>query len=180
MTHPDQRLAIFLDVQNLYHSARAIYNARVNFQALMDLVLEKRHLVRALAYSVSGGVDEEKGFFDAMARIGYEIRTKDLQTFASGKQKGNMDMELAIDAMTMAPKLDAVVIGSGDGDFRVLVDYLKSQGVWVGVVAFGKSTSGKLIEAADYFYDLDTDTNKFLITRQSSDRQPRSQSRKQQ
>lgn len=161
--HINQRLAVFLDVQNLYHSARAIYNARVNFAALLDLVVEKRQLVRALAYSVSGGVDEEKGFFDAMHRMGYEIRTKELQTFASGKQKGNMDMELAIDAMSLAPKVDAVVIGSGDGDFRVLVDYLKSQGVWVGVVAFGKSTSGKLIEAADYFYDLDSDTRKFLI-----------------
>lgn len=163
MIQTDQRLAVFLDVQNLYHSARAIYNARVNFASLLDHVLEKRRLVRALAYSVTGGVDEEKGFFDAMNRMGYEIRTKELQTFASGKQKGNMDMELAIDALSLAPKVDAVVIGSGDGDFRVLVDYLKSQGVWVGVVAFGKSTSGKLIEAADYFYDLDSDTRKFLI-----------------
>lgn len=165
--HENQRLGVFLDVQNLYHSARAIYNSRVNFQSLLDLVVENRQLVRALAYSVSGGVDEEKGFFDAMQRIGYEIRTKDLQTFSSGKQKGNMDMELAIDAMTLAPKLDAVVIGSGDGDFRVLVDYLKGQGVWVGVVAFGKSTSGKLIEAADYFYDLDIDTRKYLIPTRS-------------
>lgn len=163
MTHDNQRLGVFLDVQNLYHSARAIYNARVNFQNLLRHVQEDRKLIRALAYSVSGGVDEEKGFFDAMGRMGYEIRTKDLQTFASGKQKGNMDMELAIDAMALAPKLDAVVIGSGDGDFRVLVDYLKGQGVWVGVVAFGKSTSGKLIEAADYFYDLDADTKNFLI-----------------
>lgn len=173
MAHRDQRLAVLLDVQNLYHSARAMYNARVNFGALLELVVEERMLVRALAYSVTGGVDEEKGFFDAMQRMGYEIRTKDLQTFASGKQKGNMDMELAIDAMAIAPKLDAVVIGSGDGDFRGLVDHLKSQGVWVGVVAFGKSTSGRLIEAADQFYDLDADTRKYLITSRS--RRPRPQ-----
>jgi len=158
-----QRVALFLDVQNLYHSARALYDARVNFAEALKAAVGDRQLVRALAYAVSGGVPEEKGFFDALRKIGIDIKTKELQTFPSGKQKGNMDMEIAIDAMSMAPKLDVVILGSGDGDFSVLANYLKSQGCKVEVCAFGRSTSQKLIDAADEFLDLDSNPHKFLI-----------------
>jgi uncharacterized LabA/DUF88 family protein len=158
-----QRVAVFLDVQNLYHSARALYDARVNFGELLREAVGDRQLVRALAYAVSGGVPEEKGFFDALRKMGIDIKTKELLTFPSGKQKGNMDMEIAIDAMSMAPKLDAVILGSGDGDFAVLASYLKSQGCKVEVCAFGRSTSQKLIDATDEFLDLDSAPQRFLI-----------------
>lgn len=158
-----QRVAVFLDVQNLYHSARALYDARVDFRALIEEAVGNRELVRVIAYAVSGGVPEEKGFFDALRKIGIDIRTKELVTFPSGKQKGNMDMEIAIDAMSMAPKVDAIVLGSGDGDFAVLVSYLKSQGCKVETVAFGRSTSQKLTEASEQFIDLDANPSRFLI-----------------
>lgn len=159
-----QRVSVFLDVQNLYHSARALYDARVDFRTLLSEAIGNRELVRAIAYAVSGGVPEEKGFFDALKKIGIDIRTKELLTFPSGKQKGNMDMEIAIDAMSLAPKVDAIILASGDGDFAVLASYLKSQGCKVEVCAFGRSTSQKLIDAADFFLDLDENPQRFLIT----------------
>lgn len=158
-----QRVAVFLDVQNLYHSARALYDGRVDFRALLFQTIGDRELVRAIAYAVSGGVPEEKGFFEALRKMDIDIRTKELLTFPSGKQKGNMDMEIAIDAMSMAPKVDAIILGSGDGDFAVLASYLKSQGCKVEVCAFGRSTSQKLIDSADFFLDLDEDPQRFLI-----------------
>lgn len=160
---PRQRVAVFLDVQNLYHSARALHDARVDFRGLLQEAIAGRELVRAIAYAVSGGVPEEKGFFEALRKIGIDIRTKELQTFPSGKQKGNMDMEIAIDAMSMAPKVDVIILGSGDGDFAVLASYLKSQGCKVETVAFGRSTSQKLIDSSDEFLDLDKDPKRFLI-----------------
>ncbi len=161
----NQRVGVFLDVANLYHSAKSLYNARVDFQELLSEAIGNRKLVRALGYTVSSGEEEEKEFFSALNKMGVEVRTKELQTFSSGKQKGNMDMEIAIEAMAMAPKLDVIILGSGDGDFSVLVNYLKSMSCLVEVVAFGKSTSSKLIEAADRFVDLDGDVPRFTRVR---------------
>lgn len=157
----NQRVGVFLDIANLYHSAKSLYSARVDFQELLSEVIGNRQLIRALGYTVSSGEEEEKEFYSALNKIGVEIRTKELQTFSSGKQKGNMDMEIAIEALAMAPKLDVIILGSGDGDFSVLVNYLQSMGCLVEVVAFGKSTSSKLIESADRFVDMDKNVPRF-------------------
>lgn len=161
----NQRVGVFLDIANLYHSAKSLYNARVDFQELLNESIGNRKLVRALGYTVSSGEEEEKEFYSALNKMGLEIRSKELQTFSSGKQKGNMDMEIAIDAMAMAPKLDVIILGSGDGDFSVLADYLRSMSCLVEVIAFGKSTSSKLIESADRFVDMDRDVQRFTRAR---------------
>lgn len=160
-----QRVGVFLDIANLYHSAKSLYNSRVDFQELLNEVIGNRKLIRALGYTVSSGEEDEKEFYSALNKMGVELRTKELQTFSSGKQKGNMDMEIAIDAMAMAPKLDVIILGSGDGDFSVLANYLRSMSCLVEVVAFGKSTSSKLIESADRFVDMDKDVPRFTRMR---------------
>jgi len=107
---------------------------------------------------------DEKGFFDALTKVGIETKTKDLQIFAGGAKKADWDVGLAVDAITMAPKLDAIVIVSGDGDFIPLVEYLQiNSGIQVEVVSFGKSSSMKLKEAADDFMDLSENARKYLI-----------------
>jgi uncharacterized LabA/DUF88 family protein len=107
---------------------------------------------------------EERSFFEALEKVGIETKTKNLQIFAGGNKKADWDVGLAVDAIKMAPKLDTIIIVSGDGDFIPLVEYLKTnEGCQVEVVAFGKSTSSKLIEAADDFIDLDTNPSKYLI-----------------
>jgi len=162
--HAEQRVGIFIDTQNLYHSAKNIYKARVNFGNVLEDALAGRVLIRAIAYVIATEGGEEKGFFEALGRLGIETKIKDLQIFAGGAKKGDWDVGLAIDAIKMASKLDAVVLISGDGDFVPLVEYLRiNQGCQVEVASFGKSTSARLIESADDFTDLDTNPRRYLL-----------------
>ncbi len=161
--HKEQRVGVFIDTQNLYHSARNLYNARVNFGAVLKDALAGRKLVRAVAYVITTEAGDEKNFFEALAKQGIETKTKDLQIFAGGSKKADWDVGLAVDAIKMSPRLDSVVIASGDGDFVPLVEYLQSIGVQVEVVSFGKSTSGKLREAVDDFVDLSENPRKYLM-----------------
>ena len=162
--HKEQRVGVFIDTQNLYHSARNLYGARVSFSAILKEAVAGRQLIRAIAYVITTESGEEKGFFEALEKVGIETKTKNLQIFGSGAKKADWDVGLAIDAVKLGPKLDAVVIVSGDGDFAPLVEYLKTnQGCQVEVVAFGKSTSAKLLEVADDFIDLDENPRKYLM-----------------
>lgn len=162
--HKAQRVGIFIDTQNLYHSAKNLYKAKVNFAHVLKEALAERTLIRAMSYVVTTESGEERSFFDALAKIGIETKTKDLQIFFGGAKKADWDVGMAIDAIKMAPKLDTVVLATGDGDFVPLVEYLKTkEGCQVEVIAFGRSSSGRLKEAADDFIDMDLDAKKFLI-----------------
>lgn len=162
--HQTQRVGVFIDTQNLYHSAKNLYHARVNFSAILDEAVGNREIVRARAYLVTTEAGDEKNFLEALGKMGIEIKTKDLQVFHGGAKKADWDVGLAVDAITLAPKLDAVILVSGDGDFIPLVEYLQiNMGCQVEVVSFGKSSSSRLKEAADDFLDLDNDPSKFLL-----------------
>ncbi|HYC83508.1 MAG TPA: NYN domain-containing protein [Candidatus Paceibacterota bacterium] len=162
--HKSQRVGIFIDTQNLYHSAKNLYRARVNFAAILKDAVANRNLIRARAYVVNTESGEEKPFFEALAKIGIEVKTKDLQIFFGGAKKADWDVGLAVDAIKMAPKLDAIIIMSGDGDFIPLVEYLQeNMGCQVEMIAFGKSASGRLKEVVDDFMDLDKNPRKYLI-----------------
>lgn len=162
--HKEQRVGIFIDAQNLYHSGKNLYHSKVNFGAIVKDALDGRKLVRAVAYVISTESGEESGFFDALEKVGIETKIKDLQIFSSGAKKADWDVGMAIDAVKMAPKLDSVILVTGDGDFVPLVEYLQTnEGCQVEVASFGKSTSAKLVEAADHFMDLDANANKYLL-----------------
>ncbi|MDP3958113.1 MAG: NYN domain-containing protein [bacterium] len=161
--HKNQRVGIFIDTQNLYHSAKNLYGARVNFAAVLKEAVAGRELLRAIAYVITTETREESGFFEALSKIGIETKTKDLQVFAGGAKKADWDVGLAVDAIKHAPKLDAVVIASGDGDFVPLVEYLKFLGLQVEAISFGKSSSMKLKDAVDDFIDMCEDPRKYLI-----------------
>ena len=162
--HKEQRVGVFIDTSNLYHSAKNLYKRKVNFGAVLKDAVAGRKLVRAIAYVITSEGGEEKNFFDALTKLGIETKTKDLQIFSGGAKKGDWDVGLAVDAMKMAPKLDAVILVAGDGDFVPLVEYLQStSGVQVEIVSFGKSASMKLKEQADDFLDLSNNYRKYLI-----------------
>ena len=162
--HKEQRVGVFIDTQNLYHSAKNLYHTKVNFGSVVKEAVDGRALIRAMAYVITTESGEEKGFFDALEKMGIETKTKDLQIFSGGAKKADWDVGLAVDAIKMTPKLDAVILISGDGDFVPLVEYLKTnEGCQVEVVSFGKSTSAKLIESADDFTDLDQNPKKYLL-----------------
>ena len=163
--HPNQRVAVFIDTQNLYHSARHLYNAKVHFANLLEDAVAGRQLIRAISYVVNTESGEEQGFFDALMKIGIEIKTKDLQVFAGGAKKADWDVGMAIDAIKMASKLDAVILATGDGDFIPAVEHLKTAGgCQVEVIAFGRSSSGRLKECVDEFIDMDENIARYTIS----------------
>lgn len=162
--HKNQRVGIFIDTQNLYHSAKNLYGAKVNFGQVVKDGLAGRQPIRVVAYVITTESGEEKGFFDALEKVGIETKTKNLQIFAGGSKKADWDVGLAVDAIKLAPKLDTVILITGDGDFVPLVEYLQiNEGCQVEVVSFGKSSSSKLIEASDDFIDLDSNPQKYLM-----------------
>ena len=162
--HPEQRVGVFIDTQNLYHSAKNIYHARVNFGNVLKDAVQDRRLIRARAYLVTTESGEETAFLDALTKMGIEPKTKDLQVFYGGAKKADWDVGLAVDAITASAKVDTVILFTGEGDFVPLVEYLKVHaGCQVEVVSFGRSTSGKLKESADHFLDLDDDPRRYLI-----------------
>ena len=161
--HNAQRVGIFIDTANLYHSAKNLYKSKVNFGNVVKEALGNRTLIRAIAYVIATEGGEEKAFLDALAKMGIETKSKELQIFFGGAKKADWDVGIAMDAVVMAPKLDVAIIVSGDGDYVPVIDYLKMQGVQVEVAAFGKSTSSKLREATESFLDLCDAPQKYLM-----------------
>ena len=167
--HKGQRVAIFIDVQNLYHSAKNLYNSRVDFSAIVEKAVSKRNLIRSFAYVIRTKTGEEKAFFEALTNLGIETRIKDLQEFYGGFKKGDWDVGIVVDAIRLSPDVDAIVLVTGDGDFIPLVEYLKNRGKRVEVMAFERSASAKLKEVADEFVDLEKSTKKFLLKKKGNE-----------
>jgi len=161
--HKEQRVAIFIDTQNLYHSAKNIYKSKVNFDAVIKAALGDRKLVRAVAYVVTTETGEEQAFFEALEKIGIEVKTKDLQIFFGGAKKADWDVGMAIDAIKLSSKVDAIVLATGDGDFVPLVEYVRSEGCQIEAIAFGRSCSSRLREFVDDFIDMDDSPKTYLI-----------------
>lgn len=162
--HKDQRVGIFIDTQNLYHSAKNLYKSKVNFGNVVKDALANRVLIRSIAYVITTEAGDETNFFEALEKLGIEAKTKDLQVFYGGAKKADWDTGMAIDAIKMAHKLDAVILATGDGDFIPLVDYLRNSfGTQVEVISFGRSSSSKLRECVDDFIDMDEDPKRYLI-----------------
>lgn len=166
-----QRVGVFVDVQNMYYSARHIYNAKVNFKALLNEAVQGRTLVRAIAYVIRTEDVAREQFFTVLENLGYEVKAKDIQVFVDGSKKGDWDIGIAMDMIELAPRLDTLVLISGDGDFVPLVEHLqRALGCRVEVIAFGKSAAGKLREAANEFTDIDGNPKKFLISKAAQPR----------
>lgn len=160
---PNQRVAVLIDTQNMYHSAKHLYDAKLNFPAIVRAATEDRQLIRAIAYVAKSKTGEELAFFEALVGGGIELRVKEVLEFSSGVKKADWDVGMAIDAAKLADKVDVMILMTGDGDFVPCVEYLQARGVIVEVVAFGASTSSELRGACDSFMDISNDADQFLI-----------------
>lgn len=161
--YTEQRIAVLIDVQNMYHSAKNLYKAKVNFKEILKAAVFDRKIVRAIAYVIKTESGEETAFFEALSKIGLETKSKDLQIFSGGFKKGDWDVGITIDAIQLSDKIDGLILVTGDGDFIPLVKYLQAKAVQVEVIAFAESSSKKLIEAADDFIDLSKNAKRYLI-----------------
>lgn len=161
--YKEQRIGVLVDASNMYHSARSIYNAKVNYREILQKAVAGRQLIRAIAYVVTSDNADESNFFEALNQLGFEVRMKQLQVFAGGHKKGDWDVGITIDAIKLAQKLDVIVLVTGDGDYLPLVEYLQNtKGCLVEVMAFHQSASSHLVEVSDDFTDL-SNNPKFLI-----------------
>lgn len=158
-----RRVGIFIDVQNMYYSARNIYGAKVNFGNIVKAATGDQKLIRAMAYTISTKTGEERPFFEALQGMGIDIRTKELLEYDSGHKKGDWDVGITIDVVRMLDMLDVVVMVSGDGDYCALAEYVKNRGRIFHVVSFRESTSSMLVDAADIYTNLSADQKSFLI-----------------
>lgn len=159
-----QRVGLFVDVQNMYHSAKRLHMARVNFHNVLKVATNDRMLLRARAYVVTSNTsDEEEAFFETLANQGYDVQVQDLRVFSGGVKKADWDVGMAVDVMRFSGRLDVVVLVTGDGDFVPLVEYLQYQGIQVEVMGFRESSAQRLVEQADEFIDLSGDKRKFLL-----------------
>ncbi len=156
-----QRVGVFIDVQNMYYSAKNLYNCRVNFGNIVETGVSERQLVRAIAY-----------FFDALTKLGIETKEREVQVFLGGAKKADWDVGMVVDAIRLAPKLDVVIIVSGDGDFIPLVEYLQNNGIQTEVMAFRETSSSKLVEQVDDYTDLSRDQERYLIPTRHTGRAP--------
>lgn len=161
---PQQRVGVFVDIQNMYYSARAIHNKKVNFQNVLERAVAGRQLVRALAYGITTEEAHEEEFHEALGKQGFEVKAKPLQTFVGGQKKGDWDVGIAMDILRLEPKIDVAVLASGDGDFVPLVDYAQEHGLRMEVISFRESTSSALVEAVDSYVDMSGEPKTFLIS----------------
>ncbi len=159
----DQRVGVLVDIQNMYYSARVLYNKKTNFKEILKDAVAGRKLIRAIAYGIKTEEGTEEKFFESLEKTGFEVKSKDLQVFKGGMKKGDWDVGITVDAIKLANNLDVIVLVSGDGDYIPMVKYLQfNKGVRVEVMAFQESCSTKLLEEADDFVNL-SESKKFLL-----------------
>lgn len=163
-SHP--RVGIFVDVPNLIYASER-RNINIDFGRVLEYFSRDRELVRASAYApITDDPQvklESQRFVQHFVGHPYRIITKPLKRFADGSMKANFDIELAIDILTMSDRLDIVVLMSGDGDFRRLVELISSRGVRVEVVAFSETASGELKAVADLYVDVGQHLDDFKV-----------------
>ncbi len=166
----DQRVGIFVDVQNMFYSARTLHQSKVDYSKLLAELVNERRLVRAIAYVVQKPDVDQKAFLEAVRRAGYEVKVKELTVREDGSTRGDWDVGMTIDCLAMASRLDTVVLVTGDGDFAPLVEALKRYGCRVEVVSFEQSTSNELIRSCHEFIPIRPDVlfkdEKFVRERQ--------------
>ncbi len=158
-----RRVGVFIDIQNMYYSARNLYGNKVNFANIVTGTTGNQKLIRAIAYCVSTKTGDETPFLEALHGAGIEVMTKELLEYDSGHKKGDWDVGITIDIIRMLDMLDVVVLVSGDGDYVPVGEYVKGHGRIFHVASFRESTSTRLVECADVYTNLSDDTATFLL-----------------
>ncbi|MBU0646484.1 NYN domain-containing protein [Patescibacteria group bacterium] len=167
--NPEQRVGVFIDTQNMYYSARHLFQRKVNFKGILADAVGKRRLIRAIAYVVRTKTHEESPFFEALQKAGIETKEKELMEYLSGQKKADWDVGLTVDIIRMLDMLDVIVLVSGDGDYIPLVEYVRNRGRIVEVMAFRETTSSRLVEVVDHYTNLSDAPKKYILANARTD-----------
>ncbi len=148
------RVAVFIDGNNLFHAAR-FHTIDIDYNRLLRILLGDGRLLRAFFYTgVDAGAERQQGFLLWMRRNGFRVVQKELKTFYDGTRKANLDVEIAVDMLSLAGRYDTAVLVSGDEDFVYAVNAVAYKGCRVEVAGFRSNTAPRLIDVADFFIDL--------------------------
>ena len=153
-----KKIAIFVDVQNIYYTTRDTYGRQFNYRKLWDRVKNQGIIVTANAYAIDKGDDKQIKFQDALKHIGFNVKLKPYIQRSDGSAKGDWDVGITIDVMEAASQVDTVILLSGDGDFdRLLKKIREDYGVSSEVYGVRSLTANSLIEAASYYHPIEED-----------------------
>ncbi|NRA52616.1 MAG: NYN domain-containing protein [Gammaproteobacteria bacterium] len=149
------KIAIFVDVQNIYYTTRQAYGRQFNYRQLMAKIKQQGEIVMAYAYAIDRGDSQQLKFQDALRHIGFEIKLKPYIQRSDGSAKGDWDVGITIDVLEAAPQVDTVILLSGDGDFDMLLEKVNSRyGVRTEVYGVPQLTANSLIYAASEFHPV--------------------------
>lgn len=152
------RIAVFADVQNIYYTTRQAFGRQFNYRALWEQLCNQGEVVSAMAYATHRGDDGQTKFQDALKHIGFTVKLKPYIQRSDGSSKGDWDVGIAVDVMTLAPQVDTVVLLSGDGDFDVLLERINvDPGVRTEVYGVESLTARSLIDSASEYHPIGDD-----------------------
>ena len=153
-----KRIALFADVQNIYYTTRQAYGRQFNYRKLWQRVSGQGEIVAATAYAINRYDDKQLKFQEALKHIGFSVKLKPYIQRSDGSAKGDWDVGIAIDVMETAPKVDIVVLLSGDGDFDMLLEKIKTDyGITAEVYGVPSLTANSLIDSASVYHPIEED-----------------------
>ncbi len=150
----DLKVGVFIDVQNMFYAAKNQFEARLDYVKTLQHILKGRRLIKAIAYIIENPEIDQSAFVSLLSHHSFEVRSKPLIQRADGSQKGDWDMEIALDILEFIDRVDVVALVSGDGDFVSLAKLVKSKGPRVEVYGFPQNTAIDLKEVADEFFPI--------------------------
>lgn len=151
-----KKVAIFVDVQNIYYTTRDTFKKPFNYRAFYKDIAQDDTIIAAYAYAIDKGDEQQKKFQSALRHIGFEVKLKPYITRSDGSAKGDWDVGITIDILDMAPKVDDVILLSGDGDFALLLNTVRQKfNCKSSVYGVLNLTANALINAADEYVDID-------------------------
>ena len=152
----ENRIAVFVDVQNIYYTTRQAYGRQFNYRELWQEISAEGEIVSATAYAIHRDDDKQLRFQDALRHIGFTVKLKPYIQRSDGSAKGDWDVGIAIDVLDAASEVDTVVLLSGDGDFDLLLAKIRNDyGVSAEVYGVPELTANSLIKAADVYHRID-------------------------
>jgi uncharacterized LabA/DUF88 family protein len=151
-----EKIALFVDVQNIYYTTKQSYQRHFNYAAFWAQATENREVVAAFAYAIDKGDSKQQGFQQILRNIGFEVKLKPYIQRSDGSAKGDWDVGITLDVIDYASQVDVIVLLSGDGDFNLLLAKAKSAyGVTTEVYGVPKLTAPSLIKSASRFIAID-------------------------
>ncbi|WHI48377.1 NYN domain-containing protein [Microbulbifer sp. VAAF005] len=152
-----EKVAIFVDVQNVYYTCRQIYKRNFDYNKFWQEITNNRKVVKAIAYAIERGDKKQQEFQNILRSIGFEVKLKPFTQRSDGSAKGDWDVGITIDAIEYSSFVDTVILVSGDGDFDILAHTLRvNRGKNVEVYGVPELTAGALINAASKFTPIET------------------------